>query len=280
MGLRFKLFISSLCLCTGLSAAPSLVVSNQPLALISQAVVEGVTEPYSILAAEQSPHHVQLRPSQLQQLRGADLVLRIGDELDSYLNSALQPLPAERVLSVMDLELDFRHYEDSHTRDPHVWLSPANILRIAQALTQRLSHLDPEHAANYQHNLSAFTQQLQTLDQQLTPQLASVRSKVMTSHPGYGYFAQYYQLESVALDQADHHHGTSLRHTAALHRQVKAENIRCFLIQLGESERRFAPLMAQVAEAKLAVLDGLGAKASNVNELLQNLAHTWIDCAQ
>jgi len=42
--------------------------------------------------------------------------------------------------------------------DPHCWYDPKNGLLMAQAATERLMALDPDHSNSYRSNFSSFLQ--------------------------------------------------------------------------------------------------------------------------
>jgi zinc transport system substrate-binding protein len=71
---------------------PRVVASIAPLGSIAAAVMEGVGEPYVLLEPGASPHAYSLRPSQAQALSDAELIVWIGDELETFLARPLEAL--------------------------------------------------------------------------------------------------------------------------------------------------------------------------------------------
>lgn len=89
--------------------------------------------------------------------------------------------------------------EDGHSHtgtDPHLWLDPVNATLWLGAIRDRLSVLDPEHAAQYSENAKKAEADLAALDAQIAETLAPVRGKPFAVfHDAYGYFTAHYGLE-------------------------------------------------------------------------------------
>lgn len=108
------LLLTLLLLAPGLaSAAPQVVATLKPLQLIAQAITEGVSEPRQLLSAGASPHDYQLRPSDLQTLQEADLVLWVGPAMEPFLQKPLTQLEQTRILTL----LESTPGGDAHDRD-------------------------------------------------------------------------------------------------------------------------------------------------------------------
>jgi zinc transport system substrate-binding protein len=79
--------------------------------------------------------------------------------------------------------------------DPHFWLDPTRLASVTRLVADRLSAVDPEHAAEYQRNAAALRADLGRLDAQYRSGLQDCRSRdLVTSHAAFGYLAQRYDL--------------------------------------------------------------------------------------
>src|SRR6185295_16626610 len=117
---------------------------------------------YSATTALQDPHRIEARPSLIARVRGADLLVCTGAELEiGWLpllltqsgNGRIQPgSPGYFEASQHSAKLEIpklvdRSLGDIHpSGNPHVHLDPRNIARVADALAQRLVELDPANA--------------------------------------------------------------------------------------------------------------------------------------
>lgn len=74
------------------AAAPRVVASIPPVHALAATVMAGVGEPALLVPGGASPHTYQLRPSQARALSEADLVLWVGEELETFLVKPLATL--------------------------------------------------------------------------------------------------------------------------------------------------------------------------------------------
>ncbi|MGB5831308.1 MAG: metal ABC transporter substrate-binding protein [Thiohalocapsa sp.] len=121
---------------------------------------------------DQDLHALQAKPSMMRALRGADLLVAVGAELEvgwlpAATASAANPdiLPGregyfEAAAQVPLLDVGGtadRARGDVHPAgNPHVDLDPVRMAQVAQALSERLARLDPSNAARYRSNAARF----------------------------------------------------------------------------------------------------------------------------
>jgi zinc/manganese transport system substrate-binding protein len=127
---------------------------------------------YQATSAMQDPHRIEARPSLIAHTRAADLLVCTGADLEvGWLPVLLQTSGNSKVQAnqpgyfmasdfVTKLEvpkvLD-RSQGDVHPYgNPHIQLDPGNIARVAKALSERLTQLDPSNASYYQARLKDF----------------------------------------------------------------------------------------------------------------------------
>jgi len=129
-------------------------------------------------------------------------------------------LPELRDISVVHLEdqvsevYEDRHFgeedeheedEDGHAhfgRDPHIWLSIKRVQLMVQIMADELSALDPENEIIYQENAEDYILRLQGLHVDIQQMfLDKTMRNFITYHPSYGYFADEYNLEMLALEE-------------------------------------------------------------------------------
>lgn len=120
---------------------------------------------YVATSALQDVHRVDAKPSLIARARSAHLLIATGAELEiGWLPVLVQESGNRRIqpgapghfeaASYVDLlekpaRLD-RSLGDIHPQgNPHLHLDPHNIAKVAQALTERLSAIDPKQAAHY-----------------------------------------------------------------------------------------------------------------------------------
>jgi zinc transport system substrate-binding protein len=167
------------------SGRERVVASFYPLAFAAEQIggpdvdVENLTPP----GAE--PHDLEVSPQDIANLRSADLVLLLGRGFQPQLEDAAGS--GDRVLSVLDTPgLDVRA-----NNDPHVWLDPVRYAKVVARIGESLGR--PGTAARLE-------QRLRDLDGEFSAGLAHCRRpELVTSHEAFGYLAERYGLEQIAI---------------------------------------------------------------------------------
>jgi len=155
----------------------NIVTTTTDLASIAQAIAGEHATVKSICNGKEDPHFLQAKPSYIVMARDCDLWIRVGMELeigweppilDGARNSAIRigakgHLDAsERVrrLEVPTTRIT-RAMGDVHPQgNPHYWLDPLNGRIVAKSIANRLEHLFPKNADDFQENLKAFQKAL------------------------------------------------------------------------------------------------------------------------
>ncbi len=76
----------------GAEAAPKVVVSIKPIHGLVSSVMAGIAEPELLIKGAGSPHAYNLRPSEARALSDADVVFRVGEALETFLDKPLKSL--------------------------------------------------------------------------------------------------------------------------------------------------------------------------------------------
>src|SRR5438876_7573015 len=158
---------------TTAGAAPLKVVTTiQDLASLTKEVGGDRVDVTSIARGYQDPHFVEPKPSFLLLLRNADLLVVVGLELEiGYLPPLLDQSRNGRIQAGGPGYLDIsngveildrptgvinRSMGDVHPLgNPHFWLDPANAVRIAIQVEQKLAALRPTDAPYFAQRLNA-----------------------------------------------------------------------------------------------------------------------------
>lgn len=95
------------------------LTSIKPLQLIAAAVQDGVGKPAVLLPPGASPHHYAMRPSDVRQIRSADLFYWIGPDMEAFLAPVLEGRkgPSVAVQSIPGLTV--RHFGEASGADGH-----------------------------------------------------------------------------------------------------------------------------------------------------------------
>jgi zinc transport system substrate-binding protein len=145
----------------------------------------------------QEPHTYAPEPSQMRDLERADIYFKLGSGIEFELvwmeefielNGDMLVVDGSETLELMD-------------EDPHIWLSPMNVVAMVQNLEHGLEEIDPANASYYEENARAYLQKLDKLDKDITEALAPLTSReLLVFHPAWGYFARDYGLNQTAIE--------------------------------------------------------------------------------
>ena len=180
VGLIFFISISAV----SAQLAPNVVVSIRPIHSIVSALMDGVSEPKLLLDSNESAHTFHLKPSQLNMLSKADLVITIGDRFEKGLSKGLRHIDEKSLLAVSEIN-DLRIYtsrnqdgisETEGHKDLHLWLDVDNVQIIAQHISERLIELDPSNTNSYKANFLELESKLDQLNEVLQLQLEPLKS--------------------------------------------------------------------------------------------------------
>ncbi|MEN7546421.1 zinc ABC transporter substrate-binding protein [Rapidithrix thailandica] len=150
------------------------------------------------------PHLYKPTMNDLSKLREADAIFYNGLHLEGKMVEVLDKLNHEKptipVASYLKEEKLIVVSQDGNhkTYDPHIWFDVALWLESIRSVPEKLCELDPEHCEAYRQNFKKYEQQLQSLHEWTSAQIASIpqESRVMiTAHDAFTYFGKAYDIE-------------------------------------------------------------------------------------
>jgi zinc transport system substrate-binding protein len=282
--------ILTLCLaalpCHAHAEVPQIVTDIPPVQALVAQVMGDLGTPVLLLEKGADEHDFQLRPSQMQSISDADLVIWIGPELTPWLDRALQGSDATS-LALLRLYAtttqDFAAGDpDESGLDPHAWMNPDNAQAWLEQIALQLAQSDPAHAATYKANAATARQSIAALDADLAAQLAPLKTKpFVTFHAAYGYFTQHYGLNSTALALGDASTPGAAK-LAELQTKLRAGTYACAFPEIQHDPALLTQLM-QGSQTKLgAPLDPVGSSLPfgpmAYDNLMRNIAKSLTDC--
>jgi len=294
--------------------SPEVVVSIKPIHALVSGVMGDVGEPVLLLQGNESPHSYSLRPSQMRQLYQADLVVWIGENMESFLAKPLQNIDGQ-IISLLDTPnltvLKPRHggywettghhqhvaHEEKHQKNPHeshhddhhhhhhhdgevdmhIWLSPTNAQQIVKYITATLSQLYPEYSAIFQANAERIHHQLQDLDTTLATQLNPVQQHAyLVFHDAYQYFEQHYGLNAVGTVSVNPEQRPSAKRLHELRQQLATQQVVCIFSE-PQFTARWLNSIIEGSQVKRGVLDPLGSELKAGETAYSTLLHNLAD---
>jgi zinc transport system substrate-binding protein len=245
----------------------AVVASFYPLQFATEQIGGGHLAVTSLTKPGAEPHDIELTPRDVARVSKARLVV-YEKGLQGAVDQAVESQAGDRSLDVAPvarLDLLFQPAVGAPaqaagenapgTTDPHFWLDPQRYSDVAKAIAQRLSSVDPANKADYERNAKAFEDKLATLDQEFTAGLARCRRKeIVTSHAAFGYLAERFGLNQIAINGLSPDQEPQAAELAAVSTYAKTHGVTTIY-----AETLVSPAIAQTVAnevgAKIASLD-------------------------
>lgn len=267
----------------------------KPLGFISAAITEGVTETQVLLPSSASPHDYSLKPSDVEKLKSAQLVVWVGEELEAFLEKSIDKLPKEKILTLEEIakikalvegskkeddehdhhdhkehahkhehkhshnhKHDHDDHHHDHDEDWHIWLSPKAAETIAEQIAERLGQQLPDQKAKIAENLTNFKVALAAKHNEIEQQLSAVKGKgYYTFHDAYRHFENAYGLNPLGSFTINPSVAPGAKTLAKIKKNLAENKAQCLF-----AEPQFTPKviesLSKGTAAKVGQLDPLG----------------------
>jgi zinc transport system substrate-binding protein len=245
------------------------VVSILPQAGLVERIGGELVQVTVLVQPGQSPAMHEITSRQMEALAETDLFFRIGLPFEEALLSRLEAsFPNITVVDMREgiplrrMEAEENHGEETtghpHAHgpaDPHIWLDPLHVATLAGTAARSLAELAPDHGEEFMANLRSLEAEANALHSNLSERLAPFRGRAMcVFHPAYGYFADRFGLEQVAIEQGGSEPG--MRHLDQMIGSLREREVTAIFIQPQFSSQR-AITVAGMIGAEVIPLDPL-----------------------
>jgi zinc transport system substrate-binding protein len=147
------------------------------------------------------PHDLELTPDDRDALEDADLVIALGGGFQPAIEDAVDQRDGASLVLVDNLPAKDRAHAKT---DPHLWLDPVQMRRIATQVARALTKADPKAADGIARRAAAFDVELGSLDTDYRTGLSHCeRDLVVTSHAAFGWLARRYGLRQEGVAGID-----------------------------------------------------------------------------
>ncbi|HET9647339.1 MAG TPA: metal ABC transporter substrate-binding protein [Microlunatus sp.] len=192
----------------------NIVTAFYPFQFVAERVAADHASVTSLTSPGAEPHDLELTPRQVAAVSSADLVV-YEKTFQAAVDEAVAQSGNAHVIDTASIvplvSLPPSAPGDSHDHagghgagsglDPHVWLDPTNMIKIAGAIADQLASIDPDHAADYRANARALDADLNRLDETYAAGLKSCKLReFITTHAAFGYLSRRYDLTQVGIN--------------------------------------------------------------------------------
>ncbi|HEV7508632.1 MAG TPA: zinc ABC transporter substrate-binding protein [Thermoanaerobaculia bacterium] len=206
-----------------------------------------------------------LTPRQIVALSRARVYVAVGHPAFEFEQNQLRPfLKTLPGLEVVDMSVGMPLLagegegtdEDGHGHaagDPHVWVAPVTVAVAGRNIAAALERIDPAHVAEYRANLARFEADVASLDREIRAELGPFRgSRFMVYHPTWGYFADEYGLQQVAIEGEGKE--PSARRLIRLIDEARRDGVKVVFVQRG-FPRKSAQVIADAVGGSVVIAD-------------------------
>lgn len=248
------------------------VTTLLPITLFTRAVAGDCATVKSLIPPPTGPHDFQAKPGDLAALRQARVLVKNGLGMEAFLdklvasagNSELEVIDSSRGIAAIDSPEEHDHdkehgHDHGHAHgevNPHIWLDPLRAVQQVETIRDGLVKADPSCAEGYRRNAAAYTDQLETLNNEITSQLEPYRGKTFIAfHDFAPYFAQRYNHKADFLVDVPELNPSpaDLQRVAA---EVRQTQLKALLSEPQEGQRSFNALAKDLG-IKISVFDPL-----------------------
>ncbi len=301
----------------------SLAAPNKPIRVLStikpiQLIVKQIGGDHiktsQLIPNNASPHFYSLTPSAIRKIKQADIIFRIGDNMEIMLDPVFESLDTRtRLVSLEDqanihhLTLSEEHqhahhhvvphaheqdgHEEDHSDnqenqeehqhkayDPHIWTSPYNAIAMATSIATTLGKLDPDNAPAYQSNLENFKRRIQSISQTLKKKLTPLKSKpYIVFHPSWQYFAHTFGLHQASVVSLQESITPGIKNLLQVRQKISTQNIHCLFYGPEISQQRIQTLSEKLDMNKT-YIDVLGSTEKTYADWLEKMGKQVESC--
>jgi zinc transport system substrate-binding protein len=203
---------------------------------------------HSLIGSGAEAHTFEPTPGDIQLIASADLIVANGLDLEPWLDRALGALGdnVAPVVEAANVEGVRQQTGEDNRWDPHLWLDPVLAAAQVERLRDALVVADPNATDTYVANSADLLADLASLDALYASRLADCAQRhFVTTHAAYGYVADRYSLQQVAIAGLTPEAEPSPRDLADLVEQVRALGLTHVLVEPSLSSRVAETLAAE-----------------------------------
>ncbi len=156
---------------------------------------------------DQDPHFLEVMPSYMLKLRKADIVMKIGLDLEKWLPQLIDGSRNSKI-KIIDLSEDINKKEVPSTKpdasqgdvhpygNPHYWLDPENVKVMSTEIYNALASESPNDAEYFKNNLDKYAAELDKKIVEWNNELSKLKNKpIVTFHSSWIYFVDHFGIK-------------------------------------------------------------------------------------
>jgi len=208
--------------------------SFYPIAEIVQRVGGDDVQLLALTPPGVEPHDSELSAKQLEELSNADIVFFIGGGFQPDLEKAIASLPdtaiAIDLLKSVDLisaEDDTEGHDHGHSdTDPHVWLDPANMVKMSAIVSQEIAKAKASLTSALTNRQTEYANELNEVGSLIDTTFATCeRKELVSAHDAFTYFTKRANLNAVPISGVDPENEPSAKELEATAKTARDKDV-------------------------------------------------------
>ncbi|MCW9032696.1 MAG: zinc ABC transporter substrate-binding protein [Rhodospirillales bacterium] len=275
-----KAILAALFIFTGASTAaqadvPKVVVSIKPLHSIVSAVMGDLGKPTLLVKGATTPHAYSLKPSDAKAINDADVIVWVGEGLETFLTKPLLSLSKKPSIVTMTqndriytLEIRDKNgevHEDEHAHkhessiDPHIWMDPRNMSELARTVGQVLGDVDPDNARKYKENAQVLIFKTEKVSKKFEFGLYAERGRpFFVFHDAYQYLERGFGLNVAGFLAVDPNRRPSVKRLHEARALIEKSQSVCVMSE-PQFDSKLMKTLVEGMDINMGQLDAIGA---------------------
>jgi putative adhesion protein len=244
---------------------PLISVSIEPLRNIVEHLAGDYYKVVTLTPVGASPETYEPTPKQLMDVSNSKLYFAIGTLgfEKQQLERMKETAPTLKIYTVSDgiSLLSVQHEGHGDSTDPHIWMSPKNVVQMARNVCNALCQNDPEHTAVYKKKLADLERHADEVDRRIRLMVSKVRYRnFLIYHPALAYFANEYGFRQLTIEQDGKE--PSSEHLATIISEAKAAEVHIIFLQR-EFKGRSVKSFSEATGARVVIINPLAYRWDN-----------------
>ncbi|MCM3718589.1 metal ABC transporter solute-binding protein, Zn/Mn family [Fictibacillus phosphorivorans] len=212
-----------------------------PLEYFTERIGGKHVEVSSIIPPGADAHTYEPSTKKMVEISEGDAFVYNKMESDEFSSSVADTLKGENVplvdaaKGVEPAHMEDHKEEGTHkhgSQDPHIWLNPVLAQKMADNIFKGLVEVKPQEKEYFKKNHDALIKDLEKLDATFKSKVEEApKDSFIVSHAAYGYWAERYGLEQIAISGLSPSHEPSQHQIENIIQRAKKEEIRYILFE-------------------------------------------------
>lgn len=278
------------------SAQLRVVTTTTDLADIVKHVGGNQVSVVSLAKGNQDLHFVEPRPSMVNDLRKADVFVKIGMDQDIWSEALVDAARNKKIVrgakghidtsvGIKKLEVPTGRVDASQGHvhvygNPHFWLNPLNGKIIARNVLQGLIRAAPQHGSSFTSNYERFCKKIDANMPKWQSRLRPFKgTKIVSYHKSWAYFNQAFGLASFGTVEPLPGIPPSPSHANELIKRMKNDKVPLILMETFYP-KRFPEMIAKATGAKVLAVPASVGGSKTVNDYFDLFDHLTAEIAK